>query len=426
MRVVGRLKLTLYLGGFVLTFVAAGLVLAIVAARPAEMPRPPSPSRFARDGIDITFYDGEHRVAASNVQPPIPREAAPEPWTTRHLVQDTHGNTLEVLVRPRAPERRGPPPPKIFLALAVLLAALVLLVIVIARHLGKPLQQLDYAAREFGHGNLAARAKIDRSDELGEVGRTFDQMADRVTALMTAQRELMANVSHELHTPLARIQVAVDLMLDGIDTHAADLLPQISRDLGELQCLIDDILALSRFELARVRDDGVAVPVKAEVAAIEPVVREAIERFQARHPHRTIESAIASELPLASIDRVLLRRVLENLLDNAGKYSEPSTPIVVAAVADAVCIAISVRDRGIGIEPADAPHVFMPFFRSDRSRSRATGGFGLGLAFARRVVESLGGSIWVTSEPDVGTEVTFVIPRLPGQPAVARVRVHER
>jgi signal transduction histidine kinase len=295
----------------------------------------------------------------------------------------------------------------------VLLAVLVLLVIVIARHLGKPLQQLETAARNFGNGDLTARARIDRSDEFGEVGQTFDQMADRVTALMTAQRELMANVSHELHTPMARIQVAVDLMIDGVDDHVADLLPQISRDLGELQRLIDDILALSRFELARVGNHGVVVPVKMEVAAIEPVVREAIRRFQARHTDRTIESRIVPGLPFASIDRVLVRRVLENLLDNAAKYSEPSTPIIVSAASETEGITVSVRDRGIGIDPADAPHVFTPFFRSDRSRSRTTGGFGLGLAFARRVIESLGGSISIASEPDVGTEVTFVLPPLP-------------
>ena len=363
--------------------------------------------KLRRQGFEISLYDADHRVIATNVQPAVDGRASIDVWTSRQLVADDAGARIEAFVR--KPFVRPRPPGNLFLALGILLAALVLLVITIARHLGRPLQKLASAAHRFGEGDLAARARIDRSDELGDIGRAFDEMADRVAALIAAQRELMVGISHELHTPLARIQVAVDLMLDGVDDHATDLLPKIAADLAELPRLIDDIMAISRFELAGGKNGGIVAPMKSEVTALVPVIEEASRRFRRHYPERVVELSLA-ELPQVTIDPVLIRRVLENLLDNAQKYSERDTSVTVSAKAGPDSVTISVRDRGIGIDSDDLRYVFTPFFRADRSRSRSTGGFGLGLSFAKRVLEAHGGSIEVASKLDDGTTVTLVLP----------------
>lgn len=419
----GRLRLTLYLGAFVVAFVAGGLVLGFLAIRPSSPGEPQLAAKhivgdlagmlrsssdlddelrdLSRAGIQVSLYDGDARLIASNVTPPIPL-AARDPWTIAH---DLDGGKLRGRVHIKPPLRR-----MVFVPLGIMLAMLILLVLVIARHLGGPLQKIERAARRFGDGDLSARAKVRRSDELGEVARAFDDMADRVTALMTAQRELMANVSHELHTPLARIQVTLDLLIDGVEDEPAVLLPNVSRELAELQRLIDDVMTISRLDLARARADGVHPPARKEALSIVPVLDEAVQRFRAGHPDRRVDVEVASGIPAVAIDPVLIRRVLENLLENAHKYSETVQPIRVTAASSAAAVEIEVVDLGIGIEPSDLARVFTPFFRTDRSRSRATGGFGLGLAFARRVVEAHGGVIEIASVPNTGTTVTFCIP----------------
>jgi two-component system OmpR family sensor kinase len=417
----GRLRLTLYLGAFVIAFVSGGLVLGFIAIRPPRPDLPPSVrhvvahlgylrearptldaelERLSREGIDVTLIDSSGHVIGSNVTPSL----EPGGENTRSSEVDVGERVVGVL-RFRPPFR----PAAALVPIAILLVALVLLAVALARHLGGPLQKIKDAARRFGKGDLTARACLRRADELGEVGRAFDEMAERVANLMTAQRELMANVSHELHTPLARMRVAVDLIVDGIDPRAADLLPQISHELAELQRLIDDIMSLSRFDLARAHKDGARAPLRLELTSLAAILGDAVERCHARHPARWVELAIG-ELPLVSIDPVLIRRVVENLVDNAAKYSDASGTIRIAAVRSSAGISVHVVDEGIGIDDADLQAVFSPFFRTDRSRSRATGGFGLGLAFARRVVEAHGGTISIVSKPDDGTTVSFDLP----------------
>lgn len=426
----GRLRLTLYLGAFVIAFVGAGLIIGFLTMRPPLRPGglggvgPPNMrhvisslghlhgnrskleaelAQLAREGVEVTLLDSGDRVIGSNVTPPLQR--ADERTHSYEIQADQRIVGLIQFRPPPHPLSHG----RSFVPMAILLIALVLLAIMLARYLGGPLQRIGDAARRFGNGDLSARARVRRADELGEVGRAFDEMADRVTELMTAQRELMANVSHELHTPLARIQVAIDLIIDGIDPRATDLLPQISHELAELQRLIDDIMALSRFDLARVQEDGARAPLRLQPSSLAVVLEEAVARFRARHPTRIVELQL-DDLPLVFIDPVLVRRVVENLLDNASKYSDLATSIEISAVASEEGVSIRVADHGIGIDGSDLQRVFTPFFRTDRSRSRATGGFGLGLAFARRVIEAHGGTIQIVSRADEGTTVSFRIP----------------
>jgi signal transduction histidine kinase len=281
-----------------------------------------------------------------------------------------------------------------------------------ARSLTKPLAQLRGVAREFGGGKLDVRARMNRSDEIGDMGRAFDDMADRIARLLLAERELLANVSHELRTPLARIRVALDLANESEPAEAVKSLGDITEDLAELERLVDDVLAAARLahtDSGSSRDGG--FPLRAERVDVEALVDRSAAKFRGAHSQRKLEVRVEKSLPALHADPILLRRVVDNVIDNAHKYTEdPSASIEVTAARDGEDVVIAVKDRGVGIAQDDLGRLFEPFFRADRSRTRATGGLGLGLALARRVVEAHDGKIEVASEVGKGTVVLVRLP----------------
>jgi signal transduction histidine kinase len=293
---------------------------------------------------------------------------------------------------------------------AIVLVAVGVVSLLTARSLARPLGRLSRAARAFGAGELTARAGLARGDEIGDVAAAFDEMAARVTTLLHAEKELLANVSHELRTPLSRIRVALEIAEEGDAETARQALGDIAQDLGELEGLISDVLTAARLDLG----DGAVggrIPLRRERVAVPELLARAEARFRASHPARLLVVTVAPELPALDGDPVLLRRVVDNLLENAHKYSpRAETEVELRAEPDDGGVRIEVRDRGMGIAPADLPHLFRPFFRAERSRARQTGGLGLGLSLAKRIVVAHGGTITVESQ--VG-ERTMVVVRLP-------------
>ena len=316
---------------------------------------------------------------------------------------------------------RHPEPPPFGTILAVLLvAALGAAAAVVGRSLARPLARLARTAQAFGEGDLGARTGITRRDELGAVARAFDEMAGRLEKLVLAQTELHANVAHELRTPLARIRLALELAESGDPGVARESLAEIAEDLSELEALVDDILASARMDLARGTATLGAPPLHLATLDVGQVVRGSAERLRHRHPERTVEVELEPLLPTVEGDAVLLRRALDNLLDNARKYSRPGAVIRLRASRRPPGIAIEVIDSGEGIPPEDLARLFTPFFRGDRSRTRATGGVGLGLSLARRIAEAHGGTLGAESTPAVGTTMTMALPAampLPAPPA---------
>jgi two-component system OmpR family sensor kinase len=279
-----------------------------------------------------------------------------------------------------------------------------------ARSFARPLAQLSAAADKLGQGDLSVRARLVRGDEFGQLSDAFDSMAERVGQLVRTQQELLANVSHELRTPLARIRVALDLAAEGDTAMVREALGDITEDLAELERLVADVLQTARLDLASGRA-GLALPVlREESVDLAGLVERASQRFTTSHPERTL--AVESEAQLGSVraDPALLRRVLDNLLDNAQKYSERGTPIRLAVARHDEGVSLAVEDRGIGIAAEDLPRVTTPFFRTDRSRARKTGGLGLGLSLARRIVEAHGGTLKLESRLGEGTRVEVTLP----------------
>jgi signal transduction histidine kinase len=274
-----------------------------------------------------------------------------------------------------------------------------------SRRLARPLDELAAAARRFGEGDTTARARLDREDELGQVGRAFDDMADRTAGVMLAQRQLMGDVSHELRTPLSRIRVALELAVED-PSAAKDVLADVGADLDEIDQLIADILTTARLD-GEPHLDRRPIP-------LGELTERAVKRFVTRFPRRELVQDISASDLDVECDPVLLRRALDNLLDNAAKYSEADTPVKLIVRAapkpNITHVVFEVVDGGIGMSPEDLARAFTPFWRADGSRTRRTGGVGLGLALARRIARAHGGDVTLQSVTGTGTTARLDVP----------------
>lgn len=276
-----------------------------------------------------------------------------------------------------------------------------------ASTLARPLRELGRATRAFGQGDVNTRVDVTKAGAFASLARAFNHMAEKVTSARRAERELLANVSHELRTPLSRIRVALDIADEG-DAHLArESLADIGTDLAELETIIEDILTATRLESGQLTT---APALRLTSTAPSTLVDAVAHRFRAAHHRHLLVIDCEESLPSLSIDAVLVRRALDNFLDNAGKYAAPASTVrlSVRRIADDVVFAI--EDSGAGIAVADQALLFTPFFRADKSRTRSTGGVGLGLVLSRRIIEAHDGTVTLTSTPGVGTTVTVTLP----------------
>jgi signal transduction histidine kinase len=303
----------------------------------------------------------------------------------------------------------------------VLFVVLALVVVAVAtrplaRRISRPLEQLTAAARRLGGGDLSARVPATalharRADELTELTRAFNEMAERVERLVRAEQARLANVSHELRSPLARIRVALELLPRTGDDDQR--LREVESDLAELDRLIDDVLTTARLE-AR------GLPTNLGEVDARTLLQEVAAR--AHHDPLTTASQVRVDagLPVTfTADEALLRRALWNLVENAAKYGAP--PVVLSAVTAGDRVVLTVEDAGEGIAPADREKVFAPFYRGTAPDSAPDGrrGVGLGLTLARAVAEVHGGTITIEPARDTngrphGSRVVLSIPRAVG------------
>ncbi len=253
-------------------------------------------------------------------------------------------------------------------------------------------------------------------DELFQLMQAWNDMADRIERLLLGQRELLANVSHELRSPLSRVRLALELLPRDAESEAR--LTEIEADLGELDRLIEDVLITSRLQ-------ATGLPTHPAPTALRPLLQQVIERARshpqtAQHDIRLQlgDGSDADDLTLFA-DANLLKRAIGNLIENAGKYG--ASPIVVAARRRDDAVEIAVSDEGEGIPPAERERVLEPFYRADKAHTPSASGahrgdkqgFGLGLTLARRVAEAHGGRITVSAtHPDSerGCCVTLHLP----------------
>lgn len=374
-------------------------------------------------GFAATAYSADGRLIRSLVSPPLPPLAAREVARLRieKAIPPSGPGTVQAFWCEGGNEvayvELGPPPPPLASAIVLTFSLVVLVVglasIPFARSIVRPIARLVSVTQAFGRGELAVRSDIERSDEVGELVRAFNQMAGRLQRIILAEHELLANVSHELRTPMARIRVVLETALEN-PPRAANLLREIGEDLGELERLVETIMETMRLDISAVSLSGGVLPAQLEPTDVVDVVKNAVERFRATYRERVVDLQVSGNDHVADADARLLRRLLDNLLDNARKYSEADSLIILRierASEDDAAVLLEVIDHGIGIAGADIPHVFEPFFRSAGGLSRGTRGAGLGLALAKRIVDAHGGQLVVSSELGVGTRVSISLKR---------------
>jgi signal transduction histidine kinase len=310
--------------------------------------------------------------------------------------------------------RRGPMTTwwRFALALCILVVLLSAMAGAVANQLAEPLERLARAADRFGGGDLAFRTDVGGrrrrwvAQEVQDVAMRFNRMADSVEAMVRGQRELLGAISHELRTPMARARVALEIARDRTAEGAPSLasLDDVEKQLGAVDAILGDLLDAARSGLADLRKErrDVVAWLRERVAA-EP-----------SPPAYAIDVAPGAEAVDADIDAALLARAVQNVLVNARAHGHPpDAPVEVRVSRDAENVHVVVRDRGAGFPEGFAARAFDPFVRGDAARARPAvgGGYGLGLAIARRVVEAHGGRVFARNRPDgPGAEVGFDLP----------------
>lgn len=309
--------------------------------------------------------------------------------------------------------RFRPPHPvwHVFSVPVLLLALLVsgLVCFGLARYLSSPVRKLRLATRQLAGGDLGVRvgdALDRRRDEMSGLGRDFDLMAERLQALIESQQRLLRDVSHELRSPLARLQAALGLARRRAEGRATSELNRIEREAERLNELIGEVLSLARLASS----DGDLERVEVNLAAVvESVAADA--RFEAEQNGRRLELKTCESLTVIGSAQ-LLHRAIENVVRNAVRYTSKGSAVELALdrAGDGPYAVVSVRDHGPGIDEALIDKIFEPFFRASDARERESGGHGLGLAIARRAVELHGGSITARNEPEGGLNVRIRLP----------------
>lgn len=280
--------------------------------------------------------------------------------------------------------------------IAGLLAGLVAfaLAIVLVRQITHPLTELNDATQRIAQGDLTVRVPARGQDELAQLGGAFNRMAASLETQETLRRHLIADVAHELRTPLTAIQGTVEAIQDGIFPLSVESLEPIHEETLLLGRLVEDLRTLAQAEAGRLSLNLAAVDAgeltERIVAGLLPVAQQS-----------GIDLAwqIGTPPPALRGDAQRIGQVLTNLLSNALRHTPAGGKIEVTAKHQAAGMLLSVQDSGPGIAAADLPHIFDRFYRGDPSRSRETGGSGLGLSIARQLVEAHGGRIWAESPP---------------------------
>jgi signal transduction histidine kinase len=277
----------------------------------------------------------------------------------------------------------------------------------LARGMTRPLRDMAQAARSMARGEYRTTVAVRSRDEVGQLAEAFNRMAGELEGMERLRRDLVANVSHELKTPISALRAHLENLMDGVERPDAELLSVMLNQADRLTRLVDQLLDLSRMESGD-------LPLQLEWVPLAPLVEQVVTEVAVAKPDggRSVDvhNDVPLDLPPVEADRERLHQLLFNLLDNAFRFTPPGGSIWIRAGREDGACEVSVEDTGPGIPGEHLPLVFERFYRVDPSRSRDDGGTGIGLAIARSVVEAHGGRIWAESNASGGATFRFVLP----------------
>ena len=397
-------------------------------------------ARFGRVGFELTHYYREHG-SWEGIQPYV------EQWGSlyghRIMLTDSSGVVVadserEMLGEQYHPDARGMPlsPPweessmgtcyispgprtdfpsplslsqaiGHFLLWGALLAIAIafLFTFFLSRRISSPIKSITLAARQLGQGDLSQRVQSREKGEIGELAESFNAMAENLGRSEQLRRNMIADIAHELRTPLSNLKGYLEAISDGVVKPNSDAIRSLDEEANLLSRLVDDLQELSLAEASELKLD-------CQMKDISKLVKQAValRQDQAAAKGISVSADLPKKLPSVNIDSRRIGQVLLNLIDNAISHTPRGSIITIVARQLDNWLEISVKDTGEGIPAADLPNVFERFYRVDKSRARATGGAGLGLAIAKSLVEAHGGRIKVESEEGKGSRFSFTIP----------------
>jgi signal transduction histidine kinase len=310
------------------------------------------------------------------------------------LVMPLDGDNWAAL-RPRGPYRRIKVHP-FFATLVVLAVVMAVGSYPVARRVTRRLEDLARAVDRWGRGDLQHRVPVSGNDEVATLAATFNQAAERLDLLLGQQRQMLANASHELRSPLARLRMGLELIAEEPDSARREaMVQQIHRDIVELDGLIEDVLLYARAD--------VRVPAR----ALGPIDLRALVEEEAARTGALVDAAAAS--PTISGDAVLIRHLVRNLLENAHQHGGGGVRALISAEATQVCFAV--EDQGSGVPEEDRERIFAPFYRRPGGPNPGhPTGHGLGLALVRQVARYHGGEVVYRVRPAGGSRFEVTLP----------------
>ncbi|MFZ5918862.1 MAG: ATP-binding protein [Chloroflexota bacterium] len=277
--------------------------------------------------------------------------------------------------------------------------------LLLAHQIIAPLRHLRAAARAIASGDLSRRVGVESDDEIGDLAHTFNHMATELQRQEALRRNMVADIAHELRTPLSVVRGNLEAMIDGVHPLDAAHVAPIYDETLLLQRLVDDLRLLSLADAGQLALDLQTVDVAGLIASTVEAASGMASSLAI-----PLTSQVPDDLPPVTGDAQRLRQVLNNLVSNALRHTANNGQVTISAQAADQEIEIAVTDNGPGITPEDLPHVFERFYRGDRSRARQSGGSGLGLAISRKLIEAHGGRMWVESSPGRGARFVFRLP----------------
>ena len=275
----------------------------------------------------------------------------------------------------------------------------------LARRITSPIAGVVQTVHHIAEGRTDMRAESkSNTKEVDELAAAVNALADRLAMQETLRRRLTADVAHELRTPLAALQSHLEAMIDGIWKPERDRLESCHEETMRLAKMVGSLEDLTRYESEALELDRAVLDVAAEVRRLLP-------GLEAQCREKEVALAFTGGEEQAWVDADALRQIALNLISNAIRYTQAGGTVTVTVAGDADFVSLQVSDTGAGIAAEDLPHVFERFYRTDRSRTRGTGGFGIGLAIVKSLVDAHGGRIEVVSELGLGSTFTVFLPR---------------
>jgi two-component system, OmpR family, sensor kinase len=360
--------------------------------------------------VDAAGHDLLGRALPTEVSDEVRKRAASDaPAGLSRSVESALGSTFDVVVGPEDVRAAGglPPGPAGPPVFAPLITAAVISLLasgLLAWSFAKPIRNLRWALHAVAAGHLDTRVQPlmgTRRDEIADLGADFDRMADRLQLLMAAQRQLLHDVSHELRSPLARMQAAIGLARQQPD-RAAELMDRVERETGRLDRLVGELLTLARLEA------GIEDAARERVDVVDLIVAVADDaRFEAQSSHRDLHLKVDGTF-IVDANAEVLARAFENVIRNAVKYTAKCTTVEVEVAAETERLVLHVRDRGPGIPGEEFETMFKPFRQFGGNRAQ---GAGLGLAIARRAVSAHGGVVVPSAREGGGLVMSIELTR---------------